>query len=165
MEADAERTEEAIRRIRYVLELEPGFLMAHWLLGQAYMSSGRSNEGLAELGHAVNLSGKLPLMVGGLGCALAHLGRKDEARVIMAELVERSKTEYVGAYVLAILSAFLGDEPTALAWLEKAFEECDVSLPYMASDPDLFMCTGFPRKYLSPQARANFIKRIGTIFV
>ena len=161
----AERTEEAIRRIRYVLELEPGFLMAHWLLGQAYMSSGRSNEGLAELGHAVNLSGKLPLMVGGLGCALAHLGRKDEARVIMAELVERSKTEYVGAYVLAILSAFLGDEPTALAWLEKAFEECDVSLPYMASDPDLFMCTGFPRKYLSPQARANFIKRIGTIFV
>jgi hypothetical protein len=34
----------------------------------------------------------------------------------------------------------------------------------MAADPDLFMCTGLPRKYLSAEARAAFIKRIGTIF-
>lgn len=160
----AERTKEAIRHLRHVLELEPRFLMAHWLLGQAYISNGQSDEGLAELSLAMTLSGKLPLMVGGMGCALAHLGRKDEARAVLAELLERAKTEYVAAYVLAILHGFLGDEPTALMWLEKAYEECDVSLPYMAADPDLFMCTGFPRKNLSPGARAEFIKRIGTVF-
>lgn len=160
----SERTEEAVQRLRYVLELEPRFLMAHWLLGQAYVSNGQSDEGLAEIGLAVTMSGKLPLMVGGMGCALAYLGRKDEARAVLAELLERAKTEYVAAYVLAILNGFLGDEATALRWLEKAHEECDVSLSYMASDPDLFMCTGFPRKNLSPRARAEFIKRIGTVF-
>jgi tetratricopeptide (TPR) repeat protein len=160
----AGRIEEAVRRLRYVLELEPKFLTAYWLLGQAQMSLGQSEEGLATLRTAEAMSGKLPLMAGGVGCALAHLGRFDEARAVLAELVRRSKTEYVASYVLAILYGFLGDEAASVACLEKAYDECDASLSYMAADPDLFMCTGLPRKYLSPQARAAFIKRAGIVF-
>jgi tetratricopeptide (TPR) repeat protein len=160
----AERPAEAARQFLRTLELDPNFLLAHWMLGQAYVSLGRHDEGLAELKIALNLSGRLPLMLTGVGSALAYMGRKDEARVILAELMERAQKEYVSGYVLAIINAFLGDEPATLKWLEKAHEECDASLPYMAADPDLFMCTGIPRRFLSPEARAAFIKRIGIIF-
>jgi TolB-like protein/cytochrome c-type biogenesis protein CcmH/NrfG len=160
----SEHPADAVKRLHYVLELEPKFLMAHWLLGQAYISLGQAAEGLETLGRAKALSGNLPLMTAGVGCALAHLGRKAEALLVLEELVRRSRTEYVSAYVFATLHGFLGDQAAALVWLEKAYEECDASLPYMAADPDLFMCTGLPRKYLSAENRAAFIKRIGTIF-
>jgi hypothetical protein len=88
----------------------------------------------------------------------------DEARAVLDGLLKRAETEYVRAYVLAMLYAFLGDEASSLAWLEKTGAECDVSLPYMAADPGNFMCTGIPRKYMNPQVRADFIKRVGIIF-
>ncbi len=101
-------------------------------------------------------------MVATLGGALARIGRADEARAVLAVLVQRAGKEYVRAYIFAMLHAFLGEEDRAFMWLEKAREERDVWLPYWGFNPDS-ITTGIPTKYLSAPRRAAILERLGII--
>ncbi len=159
----AGRNEEAARRLRHVIDLEPRFLMGHWLLGLAYAALGRIEEGLAELRQAAELSGNMPWMVATTGCVLAQAGRKDEARVVLADLVRRSESEYVRALLFAMLHAFLGDEEAALVWLEKAREDGDLAIVYTPLDGRTFIGNGIPPPYLGAENRAAFVERLGII--
>ena len=73
-------------------------------------------------------------MISTVGSVYARLGKISEARKILAELVDRSQSEYVQAFYFAYLYLGLGDLDEALAWLEKSFEARDpyLILPAMA---------------------------------
>jgi tetratricopeptide (TPR) repeat protein len=126
---NAGRTAVAIEQLRKAIELDPQFVLAHWLLGCAHASESRYEAALPELETAVELSNRLPWMVAALAVGYAEAGRTEEARRLLEELRARASGEYVRALHLAGVCAALGETEEAFVWLEKTYEERDVALP------------------------------------
>ncbi|MCK4774582.1 MAG: tetratricopeptide repeat protein, partial [Candidatus Krumholzibacteria bacterium] len=129
--------EQSIERLNRALELNPDFILAHWLLGYNYYLLSRNEDALTEMQKAVTLSGRSPWMLSTLGSLYGRLGKTSEAREVLAELIDRSKSEYVQALYFAYLYIALGELDEALAWLEKSYEARDLYLmsPTMAWEP------------------------------
>ena len=122
------RVEQSVDRLSRALEMNPDYVLAHWLQGCNYYLLSRNEDALTELQKAVMLSNRNPWMISTLGSAYGRLGRTSEARKILAELIDRSKSEYVQALYFAYLYIELGEIDEALAWLEKSFEARDLYL-------------------------------------
>ena len=56
---------------------------------------------------------------------------------LLDELKLSSEQRYVPPYNIAVTYAGLGDKDQALAWLEKAYYERSVWLPWLKVDPQL----------------------------
>ena len=65
---------------------------------------------------------------------LAKVGREDEAREILANLVARSANQYVSPYYIAIIYAGLGETDAAFEWLERAVTAGSVSCEGLNND-------------------------------
>ena len=59
------------------------------------------------------------------------MGRREEARRILAKLKKLHEQELVPSGSIAILYGALGELDEAFAWLERAYEERDPELTYM----------------------------------
>jgi serine/threonine protein kinase len=129
--------EQSIERLTRALELNPDYMLAHWLLGINHYLLSRYEDALTELQTAVTLSGRSPWMLSTLGSLYGRLGKTSEARDVLAELIDRSKHEYVQAFYFAHLYLGLGEIDEALPWLEKSLEARDLYLivPAMKWDP------------------------------
>ncbi len=115
--------EEAIREYGKTLELNENFYMAHFLLGMTYEKVGRYDDALVSYERAITLSGGSPAMLAAPGHAYAMLGRRDEARQVLAELHALSARQFVSPYHVAVIHAALGETDQAFDWLSRA---CDV---------------------------------------
>lgn len=76
-------------------------------------------------------------MVALLGHAYAAAGRRDEAQATVRQLDALSKQQYVPPYPVAVIHAALGQKEEAFAWLERAYEQRDSWMDYLALDPRL----------------------------
>jgi len=119
----------ALRLCRDVLELDPNWSTAHECLGDVYTAKGNFPQAITESQQAATGSGHDPMRLAGLGRSYALAGRESDARKILAELNQASKTEYVAPYFFAIVEGALGEKDQAFAWLEKGFNGRD---PYLA---------------------------------
>jgi len=127
----AGRTARAIELLGKAIELDPQFVLAHWLLGCAHASEAHHEAALPEFETAVELSNRQPWMVAALAVGYAEAGRTEAARQLLEELRTRARREYVRALHLAVVCAALGETEEAFVWLGKACEERDVSLPLL----------------------------------
>ncbi len=80
-------------------------------------------EAISELETAVELSGESTLALAMLGHGLASAGREDEALQILEKLKERSTSQYVPSYWIAVIYNGLRDRDQVIAWMRKAFDE------------------------------------------
>ena len=94
-------------------------------------------EGLEAIQKALNFSKNNALILAGLGWAFAVSGREDEAQKIISELKKKSKEEYVRPYLFGKIYASLGEKEEAFKWLEKAYQDHDISLVYIIGDESL----------------------------
>jgi TolB-like protein/Flp pilus assembly protein TadD len=157
----AGRADAAERQLRHVVELDPNFALGHWLLGYACFMAAHAEQGIAAFQRAVELSQRMPMMLSALGCAFALTGRRNEARTILAELTSRAERQYVSAFQIASLHAYLGEEARALEWLERSIEEKDMALTYLHLDMPQMGAVAIASPWLSPKNRAALVKRIG----
>jgi serine/threonine protein kinase/tetratricopeptide (TPR) repeat protein len=130
----ARRIQEAISQLQTALKLNPDFFVTHWLFGQAYLLLAKPEEALAYYIKSVELSQRNPRMVGWLGYALAVSGRREEAMSRESELIKRSAQEYIPPTSFAYVYMGLGEKKKALEWLETAYIQRDVWLPYISVD-------------------------------
>jgi serine/threonine-protein kinase len=114
----AGRPIEAEAAARRSLALDPAYARAIATLGWALFRQGKVDEGLRSLERAVELAPGETIWEGQLGQALGLLGRKEEARAILARLVQRNANPYHTAYI----EIGLGEFDKALDLLEKAIE-------------------------------------------
>jgi serine/threonine protein kinase/Tfp pilus assembly protein PilF len=135
----------AITQLEATLELDPNYILAHFVLGQAYTQRGRLAEGIAQLRRAAELSGRLPPVLSSLGYSYALAGETDQAHAILKELVETSAKKYVSAYDLALINIGLGQKDAAFEFLRAAVEERCGWLIFLKIEPVLDSIRSDPR--------------------
>jgi len=129
------RYDDAIRLYRRTLEMDPNYAFAYYQLGVSISEKGEPANAIEPLEKAVNVSGRNPLYLASLGNAYAVTGRHAQARMILAELSERAKREYVSPVDMAVVYAGLGDAGQVVSLLERAYEERSFQLLHLlASD-------------------------------
>jgi TolB-like protein/DNA-binding winged helix-turn-helix (wHTH) protein/Tfp pilus assembly protein PilF len=142
MYRDAHRNDEAFQQCQQSLVLDPNFSMGHWCLGQIHLAKRQYAEATSELRRANEL-GTTPLIVADLGCVYAASGKKTEARAILHSLQSKSQFNFVSPYLIATIFSQLGEKDEAFNWLEKAFDQRDIS--YMVADPMMDPLRSDPR--------------------
>jgi tetratricopeptide (TPR) repeat protein len=98
---------------------------------------GKYKEAIEATQAALRLSGNYSFYLASLGHIYAMAGRASDARAVLKQLEERSKTEYVSPMAFALMQAGLGEKDKAFDWLEKAYETQDSILVYYLRDPQL----------------------------
>jgi tetratricopeptide (TPR) repeat protein len=142
----ARRYEQAMAYYRKCIEMDAGFIPAHTDLARALELAGRYEEALAEYKLAAHLaSPDLPVPSAGLACVYGWMGRQDDARKIIQQLIDQSATRYVSPYGIGSIYACMGEADLALDWLEKAFEEHDQTLVWVKVHPRLDVLRGTER--------------------
>ena len=91
---------------------------------------------------------------GGLAITYAKMGRTDDARRILDQLLEKSRHQYVSGESIAAVYIALGEYDNAFSWLERAFEEHSAPLYSFAFYPDFRPLRSDPRF-------ADLLRRIG----
>ena len=97
------------------------------------------------LGEAERLSEGNSKPVSTRGYVLAKVGRTSEARVVLAQLMERSRQGYVPKYAVALVHAGLGDRASMFTALDEAYVARDVHLVFLTVDPTWDDYRGEPR--------------------
>jgi len=125
--------DKTIQYFKTVLSEEPNNTGAMYIIVLAYFQKKMYAE-------AIELLEKLSTInkwyaAAPLGYAYAKVGREADARHILAEMEERSKTENLPAQERAIVYIGLGDNDSAFYWLEKSYEERFGSMISLTSDP------------------------------
>jgi TolB-like protein/DNA-binding winged helix-turn-helix (wHTH) protein/tetratricopeptide (TPR) repeat protein len=112
----------AIEQSRRTLELDPGFAVGHYELGQAMVQLHRLDEAIAEFRKAIEISGHSSVFDSNLAYAYAVSGRKTEAVKIATDMAAQSDAYPSAQAHIALIYAGLGERETALSWLDKAYD-------------------------------------------
>src|SRR5262249_25423632 len=127
--------EGAAEQARHGLEIEPNRPVTMGLLGEAYSSLGRHEEGIALLEKSVRCMPGEAFAVGFLGWAYVRAGRRDDAQRFLEELEERRRTRYVPGGTIALAALALEDVPAAARWVEQAVHARDPNLSTLIVSP------------------------------
>ncbi len=151
MAHDYERAlDEALR----TLELEPQFAPAQSILGQIYEQQGRYDEAIAASESARDLADGHPATLASLVHIHAGAGRTQEASELLGKLADISRLQHVSPYWLALAYEGVGETCAALDNLEKAYEQHDVILVWLGTEPRFDKLRSEPRF-------AELLRRIG----
>jgi TolB-like protein/tetratricopeptide (TPR) repeat protein len=130
----AGRPDDARVLLEKALEIDSKFVHAHHYSGLIYERQRRYEQAIGAFRKAL---GRGTGTRAALGHACGLAGRRPEALALLQELRDRSKTEYVSPYDLALVMIGLGDIDQAFASLDKAYIERAGGLVFLKSDPRL----------------------------
>ena len=127
----------ALAQAERVVRMEPSFHWGHFFAGWALERLGRGAEAVAALKEAVRCSSNSPVMLAGLGHALAVLQDRREAKRIAENLDRLRGDKGLFGYEIGIIHAALGDHDRAFKWLTRAVQERSGWIAYVRVDPRL----------------------------
>ena len=130
----ADQLEAAIVQLDRTLTLDSNYVQAHMRLAGVLSNANRSSEALDHARRVLALTDSSPFAVGLMATVDAQAGRRAEARVLLAQLLARSRREYVPPVVIALIFNALDDQERTLDWLDKAFAEKSNAIAYLAVD-------------------------------
>lgn len=141
----AGRFDEAIQQCHKALELDPGAVAAHTVLRWAYELKGMQNEALNAFEQERSFAGDTPTTHAKRAHVLAAIGKHEEARAILDEIIAKRQEQWVTAYEIAIIYSLLGDHDSAFRWLVQAEREHAVGFTFVRVDPHLRNLHSDPR--------------------
>jgi TolB-like protein/DNA-binding SARP family transcriptional activator len=129
-----DRCDEALAQLEKLRSLRPPLLRAGSIAAQCYARKRMWPAAIAELRRSSPTAGTRGQ--GLLGYALARAGRTDEARQILAALLDRSRRINGGAFEVATVYAGLGELDQAFTWLDKAVDDHSVAFDVLSTVVD-----------------------------
>ena len=112
--------QEAIEYATQAIAIDPEFWVGYLHLARARMEAGDDEGALQAYTEAEKLTaGTSARIASSRAFLMARNGRREEARDILAELLDRSGPRKARAYHIAVVYAGLDDTDSALAWLER----------------------------------------------
>ena len=100
---------EALDACKTGIELDANSFLCHVNAGIAQMALSQYQDAISSFESACKLSTRQSMPIHGLIWIYCLTGRSDKARVLMNELKEKSKSEYVANTFTAISSAYLNE--------------------------------------------------------
>jgi adenylate cyclase len=147
----ADRMQDAINAGKRTVQLDPNYVYFDPPLADAYRGKGDFNEAVA-LYEKAQAATHFPSV--GLAITYAKMGRPEDARRILDQLIEKSRQQYVAADSIAAVYVALGEKDEALRWLDRAFEEHSGSFYSYMFRPEFHALRSDPRF-------ADLLRRIG----
>jgi TolB-like protein/DNA-binding winged helix-turn-helix (wHTH) protein/Tfp pilus assembly protein PilF len=146
--------EELMKSAQQGIALDPSDWASHYFLGVGEYGSKKKADAIAEFQKAVQLSSNDQDALAALAFAYASIGKRSEAQKIFEDLQHESAERYVSPYMLAVISAGLGDRAKSFAYLQMAYAQKSTDLAY-------FIKADFRLDELRSDARfANLIARV-----
>jgi len=137
-----DRADSVISRI---LQLDPHYAQAHFILGQLRIEQQRYPEAIAALKRSVAEGGEFWHGTATLIAAYARSGDRSSARALLDSMTTRAAQEYIPPAIFAIAYANLGDLDRAFAFLDRGIRERDAILPENFFEPLLDPLKADPR--------------------
>jgi TolB-like protein/DNA-binding winged helix-turn-helix (wHTH) protein/Tfp pilus assembly protein PilF len=131
----AGRYEEAVKRLHVVLDVNPGFPLAHLWMGRAYEEQQAYVDATREFQQADQILRDWPVTAAALGYVAAASGHRTDAENVLALLTALSSKEYVTPYGVALVYAGLNDRDEAFKWLDRALADRSHWLVWLKLDP------------------------------
>ncbi len=155
----------AVEQLQKVIEMEPNFAAAHSVLGNVYLQQGSYAQTMSEYQKVLDLSkGVTPVemsMKAVIAHACAKSGQRSEAIKLLDELTAASGESgqlpgvlNVSPHSIAEINAALGRIDEAFRWLNKAFEQHDMQMVSLKTNPTLDGLRSQPRF-------ADLVRRVG----
>jgi tetratricopeptide (TPR) repeat protein len=128
---------DALTQSEQVMRMEPAFHWGYFFAGGALERLGRGSEAVTTLNEAARHSANNPVMVAGLGHALAATQDRRAALRVIEELQKLRGDKGLFAYEIGVIHAALEQADNAFEWLSRAVQERSGWIAYMARDPRL----------------------------
>jgi TolB-like protein/DNA-binding winged helix-turn-helix (wHTH) protein/Flp pilus assembly protein TadD len=125
----ASRYDEAQAELQKALDLNPQAGFVHVTLSKILMAEAKPQQALAEIEKEPNDWERLTARA----CVYHTLGREKDSNAALASLIAKHHTD--SAYQIAEVYAFRGEADKTFEWLERAYEQRDVGLPEIKTDP------------------------------
>jgi adenylate cyclase len=150
----ADRIADAINAGQRSVQLDPNYIYFDPPLADAYREKGDFNQAVA-LYEKAQAATHFPSV--GQAITYAKMGRQEDARRILEQLIEKSRQQYVAADSIAAVYVALGEKEEAFRWLDRAVEEHSGSFYSYMFRPEFRALRSDPRF-------AELLRRIGIDF-
>jgi tetratricopeptide (TPR) repeat protein len=147
----ANQLENAIAEGQRTAQLDPNYVYFESGAAAAYREKGEFGKAIAIYKKAEEISG---IPNPGLAVTYARMGKEADARAILAQLIDLSRTRYYAADSIAEVYTALRDKDEAFQWLDRAVAEHSAPLEGVAFRP------GFRLLHSDPRF-ADLLRRIG----
>ncbi len=129
----AERFDEAAAEAQLGIDIDPNAFLPQWALLHALALGPRPTEGMRVGSQLLTRFGRHPWLLWGLSLASGAAGNRELAEALYAELLARSRSEYVQPAALAAAALGAGRRENMFRHLHEAVD---------LSDPLLALCAG-----------------------
>jgi len=127
------------------------------ILGFVLLNTGNYQEAINAQQKALELAGRRqPRMMAWLAAAYAKNGQEDKANELLNELKEIREKSLAGSpsFFVAVIYSALDEEELAIQWLKNAFEDHDMEMVWLKTEPQLYPLHDDPRFQ-------DLLKRVG----
>ena len=130
--------DKSIAELQKVIEMEPNFVAARSVMGNALSQNGRHDEAMSEYRKALELIKGATTAEVSVKALMAHAyatsGKRSVALKLLDEIV---LVDTASPYLIAGIYGALGQRDSAFEWLDKAYDRRDVQLVSLRVDPFL----------------------------
>jgi serine/threonine protein kinase/Tfp pilus assembly protein PilF len=139
------RYDVAMEHAAKAVDIYPGYWLVHLVMGMTLSQKGSLKEAIVSLEKTMELSPFFTPSAGFLAAAYFRAGMCERAEKLMAEVLEKSKKQFVSPVCFAIYHAAAGDTEKTFEFLEAAFAERDPYLTRISAEPYFDSYHGDPR--------------------
>lgn len=140
----ARRYDEAIAECKRALERAPHFYQASYYLGVSHLMKGTPEEAVRHF-QRVHEMASTPVSIAALIVAYASVGRREEALLLLEDLLQMAEKGQAFAHPVASAYVALDDREEAFRWFDRAVEERTSWLTSLRVEPRFDHLHGDPR--------------------